>query len=36
VPKAKLKIIPLGGLSEIGKNMMAIEYKDDIIVIDAG
>lgn len=34
--KAKLKIIPLGGLGEIGKNMMALEYKDDIIVIDAG
>jgi ribonuclease J len=36
VAKAKLRIIPLGGLSEIGKNMMAIEYKDDILVIDAG
>jgi ribonuclease J len=34
--KAKLKIIPLGGLSEIGKNMMVIEYEDDIIAIDAG
>ena len=34
--KPKLKIIPLGGLSEIGKNMMAMEYQDDIIVIDAG
>jgi ribonuclease J len=34
--KSKLKIIPLGGLSEIGKNMMAMEYQDDIIVIDAG
>jgi ribonuclease J len=34
--KPKLKIIPLGGLSEIGKNMMAMEYLDDIIVIDAG
>jgi len=34
--KPKLKIIPLGGLSEIGKNMMAIEYENDIIVIDAG
>jgi len=32
----RLKIIPLGGLSGIGKNMMAIEYEDDIIVIDAG
>ena len=34
----KLKIIPIGGLGEmgIGKNMMAIEYEDDIIVIDCG
>ena len=34
--KPRLKIIPLGGLSEIGKNMMVIEYEDDIIIIDAG
>ncbi len=34
--KPKLKIIPLGGLSEIGKNMMLMECGDDIIVIDAG
>ena len=34
--KQRLKIIPLGGLSEIGKNMMVMEYEDDIIVIDAG
>jgi len=32
----KLRIIPLGGLGEIGKNMMALEYDNDIIVIDAG
>jgi len=34
--KPKLKIIPLGGLSEIGKNMMVMEYENDIIVVDAG
>ena len=32
----KLKIIPLGGLNEIGKNMTAYEYGSDIIVVDAG
>ncbi len=33
---SKLKIIPLGGLGEIGKNMTVLEYGDEIIVIDAG
>ena len=34
--KEKLKIIPLGGLNEIGKNMTVIEYGGDIVVIDCG
>ena len=32
----KLKIIPLGGLNEIGKNMTVYEYGSDIIIVDVG
>ncbi|WP_027623319.1 ribonuclease J [Clostridium lundense] len=32
----KVKVIPLGGVNEIGKNLTVIEYKNDIIVIDCG
>ncbi len=32
----KLKIIPLGGVGEIGKNMTAVEYNNQIIIVDAG
>ncbi len=37
MPQApKLRIIPLGGVAEIGKNMTAFEYEDDILVVDCG
>ena len=31
-----VKIIPLGGIGEIGKNMTAFEYNNDIIIVDCG
>ena len=34
--KPKLKIIPLGGLHEVGKNITVFEYDDEIIVVDCG
>ena len=35
-PTGKIRIIPLGGLGEIGKNMTVIEYDNDLVVIDCG
>lgn len=34
--KESIKIIPIGGLHEIGKNLTAIQYKDEILIIDCG
>ncbi|MDA0768837.1 MAG: ribonuclease J [SAR202 cluster bacterium Casp-Chloro-G4] len=36
MPDSPLRVIPLGGLGEIGQNMMVFEYEDDIVVVDAG
>src|SRR5579885_112958 len=36
MPQPTLRVVPLGGLGEIGKNMMAIECGDDIFVVDSG
>ena len=34
--KAKVRIIPLGGINEIGKNITVIEYKEDIFALKVG
>ena len=34
--KKALKILPLGGVDEIGKNMTVIEYDNDILIVDCG
>ena len=31
-----LRVLPLGGLGEIGKNMMVLEYEGRIVVVDTG
>lgn len=35
-PTSKLKVIPLGGLHEVGKNITAFEYEDEILIVDCG
>ena len=35
-PDTPLRIIPLGGVGEIGKNMYVFEYGSDIVVVDCG
>ncbi|GLV57893.1 hypothetical protein KDH_47280 [Dictyobacter sp. S3.2.2.5] len=32
----KVRLVPLGGLGEVGKNMMVVEYGEDIIIVDVG
>ncbi|MBV9616368.1 MAG: ribonuclease J [Ktedonobacteraceae bacterium] len=32
----KIRLVPLGGLGEVGKNMMVVEYDDEILIVDAG
>jgi len=34
--KQNLKVIPLGGIGEVGKNITVVEYEDDIIIVDCG
>jgi ribonuclease J len=36
VPSRKLRVLPLGGLGEIGKNMTVVEYEGRIVVVDTG
>ena len=35
-PSGTLRVLPLGGLGEIGKNMMVVEYDDRVVVVDTG
>lgn len=35
-PRGKLRVIPLGGVGEVGKNMTVVEYEQDLLVLDCG
>lgn len=34
--KQRLRVIPLGGAGEVGRNMWVVEYGDDIVILDCG
>ncbi len=36
IPNDGVRLIPLGGLGDIGRNMMVVETADDLVVVDAG